>query len=78
VVEQEIRDDEIAEGIEAEIESAAKDGKSAGEKRRPLYKRPGFLLALGIALIVGAVVGIRYWLYARSHESTDDAFIEGH
>lgn len=78
VVEQEIRDDEIAEGIEAEIESAAKDGKSAGEKRRPLYKRPGFLLALGIALIVGAVVGIRYWLHARSHESTDDAFIEGH
>jgi membrane fusion protein, multidrug efflux system len=29
-------------------------------------------------LIIGAIFGVRYWLYARSHESTDDAFIDGH
>ena len=26
----------------------------------------------------GTIFGVRYWLYARSHESTDDAFIDGH
>ena len=29
-------------------------------------------------LLIGIVIGVRYWLYARSHESTDDAFIDGH
>jgi membrane fusion protein (multidrug efflux system) len=29
-------------------------------------------------LIIGLIFGVRYWLYARSHESTDDAFIDGH
>jgi membrane fusion protein (multidrug efflux system) len=28
-------------------------------------------------LVVGAILGLRYWLYARSHETTDDAFIDG-
>jgi membrane fusion protein (multidrug efflux system) len=33
---------------------------------------------IGIALMLGAVVGVRYWLHARQYEATDDAFIEGH
>jgi membrane fusion protein (multidrug efflux system) len=47
-------------------------------KKRPLYKRPVFLVVAAVLLILGAVFGLRYWAYARSHESTDDAFIDGH
>jgi len=47
-------------------------------RKRPLYRRPAFLIAAVIILLVAVVVGLRYWLYARSHESTDDAFIDGH
>jgi membrane fusion protein, multidrug efflux system len=46
--------------------------------RKPLYKRPTFLVVASIVLVIVALVGLRYWLYARSHESTDDAFIDGH
>jgi membrane fusion protein (multidrug efflux system) len=35
------------------------------------------LIIIGIVLIVGAIGGLIYWLYARQYESTDDAFIEG-
>lgn len=71
VIEQEIQDEQGTEGLEKIVD------KRDGEKK-PLYKRPAFVLAFGIALIIGGVVGLRYWLYARSHESTDDAFVEGH
>jgi membrane fusion protein (multidrug efflux system) len=47
-------------------------------RKRPLYKRPAFLAIAAIVLIVSAIFGIRYWVYARAHESTDDAFIDGH
>src|ERR1041385_5118941 len=47
-------------------------------RKRPLYRRPAFLIAAVIVLLVAAAVGLRYWLYARSHESTDDAFIDAH
>ena len=47
-------------------------------RKRPLYRRPAFLIAAVIVLLIGAAVGINYWLYARSHETTDDAFIDAH
>jgi membrane fusion protein (multidrug efflux system) len=50
----------------------------AGVKKRPLYKRPAFLIVAAVLLVIGVVYGLRYWSYARSHETTDDAFIEGH
>jgi membrane fusion protein (multidrug efflux system) len=46
--------------------------------KRPLYRRPGFLIAAAIVLLIAVAVGVKYWLYARSHESTDDAFIDAH
>lgn len=46
--------------------------------RTPIYKRPVFLLVMLTILIVGGVFGVRYWLFSRSHETTDDAFIDGH
>jgi membrane fusion protein (multidrug efflux system) len=54
------------------------DDVSADIAKRPLYKRPAVLAVAAIILTVGAIVGGRYLLYARSHESTDDAFIDGH
>jgi len=46
--------------------------------KRPLYKRPALLIGAGIVLLIALLLGLRYWLYARSHETTDDAFIDGH
>ena len=46
--------------------------------RKPLYARRGFLIGVLIVLLIAATIGLRYWLYARSHESTDDAFIDAH
>ena len=54
------------------------EGVGAETRKRPLYRRPAFLIVALIVLLIAAAFGIRYWLYARSHESTDDAFIDAH
>lgn len=54
------------------------DAQSPEARKRPLYRRPAFLIAAVLIFLVATIVGIRYWLYARSHESTDDAFIDAH
>src|ERR1044072_8336758 len=46
--------------------------------RRPFYKRRGVIIIAAVVLLLATIFGVRYWLYARSHESTDDAFIDGH
>lgn len=50
----------------------------ASKETRPFYKRPAILVAASVALVIAAIIGMHYWLYARAHESTDDAFIDGH
>ncbi len=63
------------------------DGKTDSEVKRPITqdqsggdKRPRRRI-LGVALaglvLVGLLAGIPYYRYAISHESTDDAFIDG-
>ena len=47
-------------------------------RKRPLYRRPAFLLGASLILLLAILFGVRYWAYARSHETTDDAFIDGH
>lgn len=59
------------------------DGDSAASAppERPRARRYGralTLILLGTIVVVLAVVGPRYYRYAIAHESTDDAFIEGH
>lgn len=51
--------------------------KTAGKRKRPPYKNPPFIF-LFLVLLLGAIFGLRYYLHARTIESTDDAFIEGH
>jgi membrane fusion protein, multidrug efflux system len=47
------------------------------EPPRPKRRWLPFAL-LGVLALAGAVWGIRTWLYSRSHETTDNAQIEGH
>lgn len=56
----------------------SKDDAETGRGARPFYKRRAVLVLASIALLIGVVIGVHYWLYARAHESTDDAFIDGH
>lgn len=76
VDELEPRPNEAAEEIVDD--DAAVDELPAGRKKKPFYRRPRVLIVAAVLLIIGAIFGVRYWLYARSHESTDDAFIDGH
>jgi membrane fusion protein, multidrug efflux system len=48
-----------------------------GIRRKQPRRRILALAAVGLAF-AGMAVGIPYYLYAVSHESTDDAFIDGH
>lgn len=41
-------------------------------------KHQKVLAVASVIILIGIIVGVRYWRYARSHESTDDAFIDGH
>src|ERR1043166_5122354 len=54
------------------------EGASVAARRRPLYRRPVFLVVAALVLLAALLFGLRYWAYARSHETTDDAFIDGH
>jgi membrane fusion protein (multidrug efflux system) len=51
------------------------DGREGGREPGPRRRRR-VLLVLAILILVGAVVGVWYWLATRGWESTDDAFIE--
>ncbi len=55
------------------IESS--DEKKVGDEPKKRSKLPLFIG--GAILLVAAVVGLIYWLYARQYETTDDAFIDG-
>lgn len=79
-VDTETRDAAVeleSEHVEAEPDETRGGAGGAELRRRPLYRRPAFLLAAAVVLVIGLIVGVRYWLYSRSHESTDDAFING-
>jgi|RhiMetdeSRZDD1v2_1073273.scaffolds.fasta_scaffold96854_2 membrane fusion protein, multidrug efflux system len=42
------------------------------------YRRTVKLALISVAVLAALAVGIHYYLYARAHESTDDAFIDSH
>jgi membrane fusion protein (multidrug efflux system) len=52
------------------------DNKPQEDDKPPPWHRPIFWIALAVVLIIGLAVGIPWWLHARSHEWTDDAFID--
>ncbi|MGN6525359.1 MAG: HlyD family secretion protein [Burkholderiaceae bacterium] len=63
----------------------SRDGGKEGEKDKdkdkpkgpPLWKRPGVVLVI-IVVAIAAIVGVTLFvIHSRSHETTDDAFIDG-
>jgi membrane fusion protein (multidrug efflux system) len=60
----------------AVVHGPSVEGYGNGKVKVPPYKRPAFIAVAAVILIIGAVLGLRYWLYARAHETTDDAFID--
>ncbi|HST23215.1 MAG TPA: HlyD family secretion protein [Blastocatellia bacterium] len=69
---------------DAELEAMMREGVtppdvSEPEKKAvPFYKRMRVMIIAAVFLIIGLFFGVRYYVYASAHESTDDAFIEGH
>src|SRR5437016_9474949 len=69
-----------SEGEEVQDPRDTKTDKAADEDLAPKpdkKKRRKFILIGAAALLILAVIGVIYWLYARQYESTDDAFIDG-
>lgn len=68
---------------DAELEAMMREGANppdvkGTEKKTPFYKRMRVMIFAAVFLIAGLFFGVRYYVYASAHESTDDAFIEGH
>ncbi|HWO00052.1 MAG TPA: HlyD family secretion protein [Blastocatellia bacterium] len=59
-------------------ESAEQEAQDTSTRSSARSKRRMLFAVIGILLLLGAVVGVRYWVHSRLYESTDDAFIEGH
>jgi membrane fusion protein, multidrug efflux system len=45
--------------------------------RKGILKNKRFLVVAASVLLIGLILGIRYYIYSSSHRSTDDAFIDG-
>jgi membrane fusion protein, multidrug efflux system len=71
-----IADDELEAMMRDE--PAARDKQDDEKRKTPIYKRARFLIIAAIVLLVGLTFGVRHFVYASAHETTDDAFIEGH
>jgi membrane fusion protein, multidrug efflux system len=54
-----------------------KDGADQKGKTRNGPPRR-FLVIGGIVAVLGLFLGIRYWMYASTHEDTDDAYVTGY
>src|SRR5712691_8108395 len=54
-------------------------GNNISASQKKVSKKRVLLIFLGaVLLIVAGIFGARYGLYALSHESTDNAYVEGH
>src|SRR5262245_22975960 len=69
---------EVERPLSPTIAVSEEDLREARKEKKPLYKRPLLIAFAALLLIIGLIFGVRYYLHAISHESTDDAFIDGH
>ena len=70
-VEREIIfEDDLSENFDDEIIETSDETMAKKRSRVPIYVTSGIIL-------VSAIIGLSWWLYARQFSTTDDAFIEG-
>ncbi|MDQ2747601.1 MAG: efflux RND transporter periplasmic adaptor subunit [Acidobacteriota bacterium] len=62
---------------ETEPEAENEDAPEENEETAPKKSRKIPIIIGVAAVIIVAIAGTVYWLYARQYESTDDAFIDG-
>ncbi len=56
-----------------------KDDKDEdGKDKKPLYKRPLVVAGVLLVLLLLIIAAIVFWRHSKHHETTDDAFIDGH
>src|SRR5581483_9738506 len=72
-----IGDDEL-EAMMRDEPAEARDDKKNQNSKTPIYKRARVMIIAAIVLLIGLTFGVRHFVYASAHETTDDAFIEGH
>src|SRR5437764_15231501 len=72
-----IADDEL-EAMMRDEHEAPRDKQKDEKRKTPIYKRARVMIIAAIMLLIGLTFGVRYFVYASAHETTDDAFIEGH
>src|SRR5258705_86004 len=66
------------DGVNTAREDEGREAKNSSAPPNVTSKRRILFAIIGVVLLVGVVLGVRYWLLSRHYESTDDAFIEGH
>ncbi len=60
-------------------ETVSGDQTASGDQPQKKRSRRKTVLTVGaIVVVIGAIVGVLYYLHARNYESTDDATIDGH
>jgi membrane fusion protein (multidrug efflux system) len=70
--------DDQAETTRAEeqpVGAESRDGNLLPGRPARSWLRPLLLAAFLIALVIGGAWGLRYWQFARTHVSTDDAYL---
>jgi membrane fusion protein (multidrug efflux system) len=61
----------------SEIESGLEPDKPQ-RKATPFFRRPVVVLIIALLAVTGILYGASIFLHSMTHESTDDAFIDGH
>lgn len=79
-VEEPLNNNEVATAPANETPKspASSDKQTDKSKKQPFYKNSTTLVIIGVVLVILSLVGLHYYSYYASHESTDDAFVEGH
>ena len=68
----------MATVLDRETEERARDGQAPDEQRAPKRSRKFILPIVAVVALIAIVWGVREFSFARSHESTDDAQVDGH
>ena len=59
--------------------AARPPASNAKRTNQPTNRRRRRILVIGAVIgVLGLFFGIRYWMYASTHEDTDDAYVTGY